>query len=457
MEAREQATPQVDPSVVRKSIAGGAIGVLVHWFDWAVYAYLSTTLASVFFPNESPTVGLLSVFAVFAVSFVVRPLGALFFGPLGDRIGRRQTLAVVIITMGVATFAVGLLPGYASVGILAPILLVVVRLVQGFAAGGEFGGAAAFLAEYSPRRHRGFGVSWLESSSLLGFLAASLAVFVLNSALTEEAVASWGWRIPFLVAGPMAVVGLYIRLKLEDTPNFRALEQAHEVAQSPLRDMLRRDWKQLLQMTGIEILQHVSFYAVLVYLLTYQTQELGLSPAFASLGATITSIVAMVLVPLFGALSDRVGRKPLLMASGLGFVVLSYPAFALMAAGGSWTVVLVQVGLGVLLALVLSTHAVAMSEIFPTQTRQAGLSLGYQVTAAIFAGTVPYLMTYLISATGNTYVPAFYLMLVGAVGFLTTLTLRETAGQLLPQTEPAVPLREERQDRALNQRSGQRG
>jgi MFS transporter, MHS family, proline/betaine transporter len=327
---------------VRKSIAAGAIGVLVHWFDWAVYAYLSTTLATVFFPAENPTVGLLSVFAVFAVAFVFRPLGALFFGPLGDKIGRRQTLALVIIIMGIATLAVGLLPSYASVGILAPILLVIARVVQGFAAGGEFGGAAAFLAEYSPRRHRAFGVSWLESSSILGFLAASLAVFLLNSALTEEAVISWGWRIPFLIAGPMAVIGLYIRLRIEDTPNFRALEQAHEVAQAPLREVLRQDWKQLLQMTGIEMLQHVSFYMILVYLLTYQTVEMNLSSASASLSATITSVVAMVCVPLFGVLSDRVGRKPLLMASGLGFVLLSFPAFVLMRGGEFVTVIVVQ-------------------------------------------------------------------------------------------------------------------
>lgn len=435
MESGQEATPQVDPAVVRKSIIGGAVGVWVHWFDWAVYAYLGTTLAAVFFPDENPTAGLLSVFAIFAVSFAARPLGALYFGPLGDRIGRRTTLAVVILVMGAATLAVGLLPGYASIGILAPILLVIVRLVQGFAAGGEFGGAAAFLAEYSPNRHRGFGVSWLETSSLLGFLTASLSVFLLNSALSAEAVTAWGWRIPFLIAGPMAVVGLYIRLKLEDTPSFRALEESQEVAHSPLRDTLRDHWKKLLQMTGIEILQHVSFYLILVYLLTYQTVELGLSDGSAALSATITSIVAMILVPLFGILSDRIGRKPLLMASGLGFAALSYPAFLLMGAGNLAGVVVVQVGLGVLLALVLSTHAVAMSELFPTRVRQAGLSLGYQVTATIFAGTVPFLMTYLISATGSSFMPAYYLMLVGVVGFAATLTLRETAGRPLPQSE----------------------
>lgn len=435
MEAREQATPQVDAAVLRKSIIGGSIGVWVHWFDWAVYAYLATTIAAVFFPSQNPTAGLLSVFAVFAVSFVVRPLGGLFFGPLGDKIGRQRTLAIVIILMSAATFGVGILPGYASIGILAPILLIIARLVQGLAAGGEFGSAATFLAEYSPIRHRGFGVSWLEFGSLLGFLSGSLAVFVLNSALTEEAVIAWGWWIPFLLAAPLGIIGLYIRMKLEETPEFRVLEDTEEVAQAPLRELLSRNWKQLFQMGSIEILQHVSFYVILVYLLTYQATQLDFSAGDAALSATITSIVALVFVPIFGALSDRVGRKPLLMASGLGFLIASYPLFLLMGAGNLTSLILAQAGLGVLLALILSTHAVAMSEIFPTRVRQGGLSIGYNVTAAIFAGTVPYLMTYLISVTGNSFVPAFYLMLVGVVGVGTTLTLKETAGRRLQPTQ----------------------
>lgn len=422
---------EFDQVVLKKSITAGAIGVLVHWFDWALYAYLATTIADVFFPSQDPTAALLSVFAVFAVSFAVRPLGSLVFGPLGDRIGRRKTLSVVILLMAAGTLTVGLLPSYQTIGITAPILLIVSRILQGLAAGGEFGSAATFLAEYSPRKHRGFGVSWLEVGSLLGFLGASLSVFVLNEALSDAAVSGWGWRLPFLLAAPLGVIGYYIRVKIEDTPEFLELERLDDVPQAPMRELFRRNKKQLVQMSGVEIMQHVSFYVVLVYLLTYQAEQVGLSSANAAMASTVTSIVALVLVPVFGTLSDHIGRKPVLMGAGAGMLVLSYPLFALMHQGTVLSVVASQAGLGVLLAAVLGTHAVAMSEIFPTRTRQGGLSIGYNVTAAIFAGTVPYLMTWLISATGASFVPSYYLMLVGLVGLIATSTLKETKGTAL--------------------------
>ncbi len=427
----QRAAIQIDPPVLKRSIVAGAVGVLVHWFDWAIYAYLATTIATVFFPEQDSTAGLLSVFAVFAVSFAVRPLGALVFGPLGDRIGRRKTLSIVILTMSSATLMVGILPSYDSIGILAPVLLVVARLLQGLAAGGEFGSAAAFLAEYSPAKHRGFGVSWLEFGSLLGFLAASLTVFLLNTSLSAEDVASWGWRIPFLLAAPLGVIGFYIRQRIEDTPEFRVLVETNNVAETPLRELFTKNWKQLIQMCGIEIMMHVTFYVVLVYLLTYQAEHLGLSDGTAALGSTITSVVALVLVPLFGALSDRVGRRPLLMGSGVGLLLFSYPLFMLMREATVVGVVLSQVGLGVILALILGTHAVAVAEIFPTRVRQGGLSIGYNVTAALFAGTVPYLMTLLIAKTGVPFMPAFYLMLVGVVGFAASVAMKETVGRSL--------------------------
>ena len=431
MDQQEQATAQVDTPRLKRSVVAGAIGVLVHWFDWAIYAYLSTTIATVFFPSQDPTAALLSVFAVFAVSFAIRPLGAMIFGPLGDRIGRRKTLSIVIVTMAAATLLVGLLPGYDSIGILAPILLVVARLLQGLAAGGEFGSAATFLAEFSPRKHRGFGVSWLEVGSLLGFLGASLTVFVLTSALGDEALTAWGWRVAFLLAAPLGAIGFYIRQKIEDTPEFRTLEETGNVSKTPLRELFRGNWRPLLQTCGIEVMMHVTFYVVLVYLLTYQAQHVGVSSADAAMASTITSLVAVVLVPIFGAVSDRLGRKPMLLGSGVALLVTAYPLFMLMQAGGLASVIVSTVGLGAILALILGTHAVSVAEIFPTRVRQGGLSIGYNVTAALFAGTVPYLMTYLIDETGNTFVPAFYLMLVGVVGLVAAATLRETVGTRL--------------------------
>jgi len=421
-------TARVDQKSVKKSIAAGSVGVFVHWFDWAIYAYLASTLSSVFFPEQDKTAALLAIFGVFAISFGVRPLGALIFGALGDRVGRKRTLTLVILAMAGSTLLLGVLPSYASIGIWAPTLLIVARVIQGLAAGGEFGSAAAFLAEYSPAKRRGFGVSFLEVGSLLGFLGASLAVVVLNTMLSEADIASWGWRLPFLLTAPLGLVGFYIRTKIEDTPEFRELEELDATPQSPIRESCRRHWKQMLQMSGIEVMMHVTFYIVLVYLLTYQEIELGVSARDSALFSTAASIAALVTVPLFGALSDRVGRKPPLIVASVLLIVCSYPLFVIMRSGASWAGLVTTVGLGVILAIILGVHAVTVAELFPTRTRQTALSIVYAVTAAIFAGTVPYVLTWLIDKTGNEMMPAFYLILVGVIGLGTMLTMRETRG-----------------------------
>lgn len=435
-----QVAGQVSQKGLRTSVAAGSIGVFVHWFEWAIYAYLASTIAVVFFPKQDTTAALLSVFAVFAISFGVRPLGALIFGTLGDRIGRKKTLSIVILSMSAATLVVGLLPTYDAIGLWAPVLLVAARVVQGLAAGGEFGSAAAFLAEYSPRKHRGFGVSWLEFGSLLGFLAASLVVFVLTSVMDATTIQNGGWRIPFLIAVPLGIVGFYIRTKIEDTPEFKALEENDNIPQSPVKEVVTRHWKQLLQMSGLEIMMHVTFYVVLVYLLTYQESVLGFDAGTAALLSTAASIAGLILVPLTGALSDRLGRRPLLITAAIALIVLAYPLFLVMQSGAPWAGAVSTIGLGIILAIILGVHAAAAAELFPTRTRQTGLSIAYSITAAIFAGTVPYVLTWLIAQTGNQMMPAFYLMLVGLIGLAAVLTMKETKGiDLLSQedTKPA--------------------
>ncbi|UNS95118.1 MFS transporter [Streptomyces tubbatahanensis] len=419
---------------LRRSVAAGAVGVFVHWFDWAAYAYLAGTVATVFFPSDDSTSGLLAVFGVFAVSFGIRPIGALVFGSLGDRIGRKRTLSLVIFTMSGATLGIGLLPGYASIGVAAPVILVLLRLVQGFAAGGEFGSAASFLAESAPRRRRGFGVSWLEVGSLLGFLAGSFVFLLLSTGLDESRLTSWGWRIPFLIAAPLGIIGFIIRTKIEDTPEYRALEANDTAPRSPVRELLRSHKRELLQAAGLMTAMHVPFYAVLTYLVTYQTDNLGHSADSAALLSTAISLLGLALVPLFGLLSDRVGRKPVFVGATAALLVLSTPAFALMRTGlaGTWIAGLL---LGAILAAILGTYAVWSAEVFPTRTRQSGLSISYNLTAALFAGTVPYLMTMLISATGSTLVPGPYLMVFAAGGLIAALSLRETAGSTLLRPE----------------------
>ena len=407
-------------------MVAGSIGVLVHWFDWAVYAYLAGTLASVFFPEENTTAGLMATFGVFAVSFFFRPLGAVIFGRLGDRLGRKQTLSVVILAMALATLVLGLLPGYDTIGILAPILLIATRIVQGLAAGGEFGSAAAFLGEFSPAKRRGFGVSWLEFGSLLGFLLASLVVFLLNTVFTTDDIVAWAWRIPFLITVPLGFIGLYIRRKIEDTPEFLELQKLETVSHAPVREVFKRNRKEFIQTCGMEIFMNVTFYVVLVYLLTYQEVYVGFDAGRAALFSALASALGLIVVPLAGIASDRLGRKPVLMTAAIAQTVLSVPLFMLMGRGEDWAVFTSTLGLALILSIVLGTHAVTVVELFPTRTRQSGLSIAYAITAALFAGTAPYVLTWLLEATHNNLVPGFFLVAVGLVGVVTVLSLPET-------------------------------
>ncbi|WP_336658512.1 MFS transporter [Leucobacter sp. USHLN153] len=428
---RPELSELVDKKSLRKSVVAGSIGVLVHWFDWAVYAYLASTLAEVFFPQENATAGLLSTFAVFAVSFLVRPLGAVIFGNLGDRLGRKQTLSIVILAMAIATLVLGLLPGYDSIGVFAPILLVVTRIVQGLAAGGEFGSAAAFLGEFSPAKRRGFGVSWLEFGSLLGFLLASFVVYLLNVAFDESEIIEWAWRIPFLITVPLGFIGLYIRRKIEDTPEFEQLQELETVSHAPVKEVFQRNWKQFLQTCGMETFMNVTFYVVLVYLLTYQEVYIGFDAGRAALLSSLASGLGLIIVPLAGILSDKIGRKPVLMTAAIALTVLSVPLFMLMGRGDSVSVFLSTLGLALILSIILGTHAVTVVEIFPTRTRQTGLSIAYAVTAALFAGTAPYVLTWLLDTTGNLVSPGIFLGVVGVIGIVTVLTLPETRGVAL--------------------------
>ena len=419
---------------LRKSVIAGSIGVLVHWFDWALYAYMASTIALVFFPAQDATASLLAVFGVFAVSFIVRPLGAFLFGELGDRFGRKKTLSIVILLMAGSSLAIGCLPGFVTIGIWAPILLLVARVIQGLAAGGEFGSAATFLAEYSPRKYRGFGVSWLEVGALLGFLLASLVAYLMSLAFTAETLVDWAWRIPFFIAGPLGLIGFYIRQHIEDTPEFQVLESSEQVSKSPTKDVLQNNLKQLFQMIGIQMMMQVTFYIVLVYLLTYQEVELGISAQNAALFSVLASLIGVFIVPLAGIASDFIGRKPIMILSAILTIALAWPMFGVM--GEDFNLNLIAtVALGAVLALQLGVHAVQAAEMFPTRNRQTALSIGYSIVSACFSGTVPYVMTYFIAKTGNIMMPAYYLILVGVIGLIAALTIPETKGTELLSSE----------------------
>ena len=263
-----------EPRQLRPVVVAAVVGSFVEYYDFAVYGALAAILAVVFFPPGNPTAALLSTFAIFAVAFFVRPLGGLLWGHLGDKIGRQRTLATVIILMAVGTVGMGLLPSYAAIGVAAPILVVALRCVQGFSAGGEIMGASTFVAEYAPEGRRGFLTSFIQSATTAALLTGAAIAFLLTSIFPEDAVNSWGWRIPFLLAGPIGFIGLYIRLKLEDTPHFKAIQEGHEVIQNPVRETLshKENYKQIVLAAWVGVVQFVAFYMLLTYMPTYLTE-----------------------------------------------------------------------------------------------------------------------------------------------------------------------------------------
>jgi len=431
------ATPEVAPPTLRRVVAAAGIGTFVEYFDYSIYGLLAAYIGFVFFPSEDPAVSLLATFAVFAIPVIVRPLGGFFFSHFGDRAGRQRILAIVIILMSGATLAIGLLPGYATIGILAPILLVTARAVQGFSAGGEYAGGASFMAEYSPNARRGFITSWMASSTGAGVLVGSLFAFLLTSNLSEEAMNSWGWRVPFLLAAPLGLIGLYIRLKLEDTPMFQALEDRGEVAQAPLAEALRVYYKQILLAAGILLGQIVAYYAILIYTPTYLSVQLGFERSESLLSTSITVATYVALIPVFAIISDRLGRKPLMIAGCAGVAALMYPGFLLMSGAGLLTVVLVQAMLGgVLLALYTGPLVAALVELFPTRVRYSGYATGFNA-AAVVATLVPFLSVYLIAVTGSNYMPAYLVIVACLVSLVAIFLTKEMANQPLPQVQTA--------------------
>lgn len=421
---------------LKKTVFGAAIGNLIEWFDYATYGYLATVIAAVFFAPGNKTAALLATFAVFAVSFVVRPLGGVIWGYYGDKIGRKRILVLTVIIMSFATFGIGLIPSYATIGIAAPLLLLVCRLVQGFSASGEYAGAAAFIAEHAPDSKRGLLVSMVPASTAAGLVLGAIVASLLEFNLSPGSLQSWGWRIPFLMSGPLGIFALFIRLKLEDPDLFKELEEKEkpikEEKKSPMLQGIKSNWRQVLAAFGIVSLNAVGFYIILTYMPTYLSEELGFGRA-ESILTTILSLGSYVLfLPLVGSLADRVGRKPVLITACILFVLLTYPTFVLLSLGGAFAI-LAQILLGAILAGNDGVLATFLSEMFPTNVRYSCFALSFNSSNALFGGTAPFVATFLISITDNTFAPAFYLMSAAAVAFIALFWTKETANQPLRQ------------------------
>ncbi|UXY33611.1 glycine betaine/L-proline transporter ProP [Streptomyces albidocamelliae] len=438
-----------DESAVRRATKAAALGNAMEWYDFGIYSYLAATLGKVFFPSGSDTVQLLSSFATFAVAFLVRPVGGMVLGPLGDKVGRKRILSFTMILMAVGTFAIGLIPSHAVIGLWAPVLLIFFRLVQGFSTGGEYGGASTFIAEYAPDKRRGYFGSFLELGTLAGYVAASGLVVVLSSLLSDDQMLTWGWRIPFLVAAPLGLIGLYLRLKLDETPAFQKLEggqaRASEAADAvetsatgDLAEICTRYWRPLLLCIALVAAYNITDYMLLSYMPTYLSDELGYGTDHGLLILLVVMVVQMCVINRVGRLSDRFGRKPLLMTGMLGFLFLSVPSFLLIRQG---SVVLIALGLllmGLSLVAMLGTMSAALPAIFPTKVRYGSLSVAYNLSTSLFGGTTPLVITALISAFGTNLMPAYYATAAAVVGAVAVLLMKETANKPLAGSPPSV-------------------
>ncbi|ALD65211.1 MULTISPECIES: MFS transporter [Micrococcaceae] len=411
----------------RKVVAASFIGNFVEWFDYAAYGYLAVTISVVFFPESAPETALLLTFALFAISFLVRPLGGFVWGHIGDKIGRREALSWSILLMSGATFCIALLPGYATIGLAAPLLLLLLRLVQGFSASGEYAGASAFLVEYAPANKRGLYAAVVPASTATGLLLGSLMAALLTGLLTAEDMQSWGWRIPFLLAAPMGLIGRYIRTKLEDSPVFRELSQEDEVIKAPVKSLFRDHWRRLLLAAGAVLLNAVGFYVILSYMPTYLSQELGLDATASYVATTVALVTYIGFIFLTGMLSDRFGRKRVLISASIAFVIATVPAFMLLNTGNFLVIVLVQILLGAMLTLNDGTLPSYLAEMFPTKVRYSGFAVSFNLSNALFGGTAPFVATLLVATSGNLLAPGWYLMGAAVISLIAVACSVETS------------------------------
>ena len=404
----------------RRVLIASLVGSSIEWFDYFLYGTMAALVFNqLFFVSEDPTVGLILAYASFALSFFIRPFGGVIFSHIGDRIGRKKTLVLTLSLMGAATFAMGILPTYQAIGVAAPILLITLRLIQGLGIGGEWGGALLLATEYAPAEHRGLFGSIPQMGVTIGMVMGTLALWIMNL-LPEAAFMSWGWRVPFIFSALLVIFGLWIRKGIDETPEFKAVQESGDMPKLPIVDTLRYYWREVLITIGAKVVETAPFYIFSTFIVSYATTNLGFSRS-ATLGAVmIATIATTILIPIMGSLSDRIGRKKMYIAGTVAMMAFAFPYFWLIHQGSVLLLVVATViGLGIIWAPITAVLGTMFSEIFDAKVRYTGVTLGYQVGAAVAGGTAPLVATALLSAFENSYVPvALYIMFTAAVSLL---------------------------------------
>lgn len=427
---------QPTPSVARVVLAS-FIGTTIEWYDFFLYGTAAALVFNrLFFPALDPHAGTMAAFATYAVGFFARPVGGVVFGHFGDRLGRKSMLVTTLMLMGVATFLIGVLPTYSQVGVAAPVLLVLLRFVQGFGVGGEWGGAVLMAVEHGHRGRRGLYASWVQAGVPAGLLLAT-AVFNLFSLLPEEAFMRWGWRVPFLLGIGLLGVGLFIRLGVLESPLFAQMRNRPQAARLPLLDVLLRYPRSIILTIGARMAENGCFYVFTVFVLSYATEKLGIAKGTILNGVLLASAFQFCAIPLFGALSDRVGRRPVYLGGAVALALFAFPFFWLVASGSTALVWLaIVVGL-VVHAAMYAPQAAFFSELFGTEVRYSGASLGYQLASPLAGGVAPLIATTLLQASGGRPWPvALYLIALAAVTIVSVALAAETH-----RTELGEPLK----------------
>jgi MHS family shikimate/dehydroshikimate transporter-like MFS transporter len=419
-------------SSIRQVVAASFIGTAIEWYDFFLYGTAAALVfPALFFPEAAPLQGTLLAFSTYAVGFAARPLGGIVFGHYGDRIGRKAMLILSLLIMGIATFLIGLLPTFEQVGVLAPILLVTLRFLQGIGVGGEWGGAVLMAVEHSPEGRRGFYGSWPQMGVPAGLLLANL-VFAATSATLPEA---WGWRVPFLLSIVLIGVGLFIRLRILETPAFRQVQESHTEAQMPIIDVVRTYPKNVLLAMGMRVAENGTFYILTAFVLVYIVEELGLEQGTGLTGVIIAATIGLFTIPLFGALSDRVGRRPVYLFGAVFSLIFAFPFFWLLnteVAPLIWLAVVLGVNLGH--DSMYGPQAAYFSELFGTRVRYSGASLGYQLASVFAGGLAPLIATALLASSGYTAV-AIYMAIMALITVISVILASETFREDILQTQ----------------------
>jgi MHS family proline/betaine transporter-like MFS transporter len=447
--------------MMKRAIGGTVVGNTMEWYDVGIYGYLAVTMGRVFLPEADPSVQILFSLGVFAATYVARPLGGIVFGRLGDRVGRQKVLATTLIMMAAATFVIGILPDYGAIGALAPVLLVVMKLLQGFSTGGEYAGATTFVSEYSPDAKRGFFASILDLGSYLGFALGAAVVSVLQLLTTEQQMIEWAWRLPFLLAGVIGTVAIYFRLKIEESPAFQATQDAQASANEAVAEaqgrpssslaLVRQHWRPILIAIGLVAASNTVGYALTSYMPTYLTDSLGYDPLHGTLLTIPVLVLLALLLPVAGRLSDRIGRRPVMWLGAASVLVLALPAFLLIGLGSVATTLAGLSLLAVSVALWVSSQASSLPALFPTASRYGAMGISYNIAIAVFGGTTPLIIQGLLQLTGNELVPAFFLMATSLIGAVAVFAMRESSQRPLPGSMPSVATVEEARDLVENQ------